>query len=192
MAEKKVRGYWSWEGKPSLAGIPKVLINNRYQQNPPKWDTTLTFFDFVSLHDGQSVKAMTEIRGSLFDSVPDLSLCEIVLSTGLFNRKGLVIGDTVDGKILARLLSFSSQLNLKDWLINVISLTIRFRTVNTNMPYFTRLFRNANVALQLTAAVRGNPYLKFVANVQEYIDKLLNTRLSFTGRFHSASMAIAT
>jgi hypothetical protein len=188
------KGAWLLElgGKPSLARIPKVLINSLYQQNPPEWDTILQDFDFVSVRDGQSAKAMTEVRGSLVDFVPDLSLCEVVPSTSLFTRKGIVIGDSVDGKISARLLSFASQLNLKDWPINVVPLTARFSTVNTHKSYFTRLLRNANVTLRQTAAMRGNPYLKFVANEQEYIDIILNSRLSVTRRFHSVCMAIAT
>lgn len=188
------KGAWLLElgGRPSLDGIPKVLINALYQQNPPEWDAMLKDFTFVSARDGLSAKAMTTARESLVDFLPDLSMCEVASSTGTSIRKGIVIGDSVDGKISAGLLQFASRLQLEVEPVNVVPLTTRFRTVNPNKPYFTRLLRDANVTLRQAAASRRNPNLHFVASESEYIDLLINSRLSITGRFHAVCMAIAS
>lgn len=188
------KGAWLLElaDTPDLDGIPKVLINALYQENPLDWADMLSGFDLISARDSRSAETMTIATGRPVDFVPDLSMCEAVATPPQAGRNGILVGDSVHGPVSKALLGLAGALQSHPEPVQVVPLTTGFRIVNPNRPLPNRLFRRASLALRRAVAVRRHGYLNFVSTEQEYLNLLSACRLTVTGRFHAVCMAIAT
>jgi hypothetical protein len=177
---------------PACQGIPVVLVNALYQDNPTSWNDYLKKMSFLVARDSRSAAALSAATGRDIDYLPDLSLCSGFEPEQAVERQGIVLGDSVRLNIRRALVRNSSNAT------NLRYVPIKKIPVLANASGSARSGMFHSIGMWwLFALYNGTFSWKQPAKVmceseQEYLQQLLSSAFHLTGRFHSVCLSMIT
>ena len=177
---------------PALKDVPKAVVNMLWQDNPPEWGTLLGRFDLAQARDSKSAAEAARMSGLEISSFADYSVCWPLPPMANAERQGIVVGDSVSGRMSAHLADFAIRLrNEKQAPVQFVPVITEASTQERHKKLSTRV-RFFLADLRLRLKTKGRHQVHWVDDVDAYIAKLSASELSVTGRFHSVCLSIAT
>lgn len=168
------------------ARAPLFLVNTLYQENPPQWAAYLDRFSAIYARDRRSAAEISAVSHRKARAVPDLTLCRGSLAEPATRREGVLIGDSVDREIAARL-AMASDAPGRD----LVPILARPRSVKGK----SRLRRTLRrlTAMRLARALKArHPHYRPAPTADDYAAALRASVLHVTGRFHGVCFSLLT
>jgi hypothetical protein len=177
---------------PACQGIPVVLVNALYQDNPTSWNDYLKKMSYLVARDSRSAAALSAATGRDIDYLPDLSLCSGFEPEQAVDRQGIVLGDSVRLNVRRALVRNSrSATNLRYVPIKKIpvlasnGVSNRWNLLRGIGMWWLFALYNGTFSWKQPAKVTCD-------NEQEYLQQLLSCAFHLTGRFHSVCLSMIT
>ena len=168
------------------ARAPLFLVNSLYQDNPPEWAAYLDRFSAIYARDRRSAAEISGVSHRAARAVPDLTLCRGALGAPATTRHGVLIGDSVDREIAARLAMASDAPGR-----SLVPILARPRSVK-GKSRFRRTLRLLT-ALRLARALKArHPHYRPSRTADDYAAALRASALHVTGRFHGVCFSLLT
>lgn len=177
---------------PACRGIPVVLVNALYQDNPASWNDYLKKMSYLVARDSRSAAALSVATGRDIDYLPDLSLCSGFEPEQAVDRQGIVLGDSVRLNIRRALVRNSSNAsNLRYVPIKKVA-----GLANASGSPRSGVLRSIGM-WGLFALYNGTfswkqPAKIMCENEHEYLRQLQSCAFHLTGRFHSVCLSMIT
>ena len=177
---------------PACRGIPVVLVNALYQDNPASWNEYLKRMSYLVARDSRSAAALSAATWRDIDYLPDLSLCSGFEPEQATDRQGIVLGDSVRLNVRRALVRNSRKAsNLRYVPIKKIA-----RLANASGSARPGMLHSIGM-WWLFALYNGTfswkqPATVMCENEQEYLRQLLSSAFHLTGRFHSVCLSMIT
>lgn len=162
-------------------GVPVVLVNALWENNPAEWSDALSRMALVAARDSRSAVAMSTAAGRPVRWLPDLSLsAPAEVSAG--PRSGLVIGDSVRADA-RRLLALAAQ---RTGALYLPTKTLSGKVWRSGFMR-TLLWRGYN------GVWRGPvPRFEMASDEGAYLDRIAGAEAHVTGRFHAVCLSMLT
>lgn len=175
---------------PVTRGKELALINALYQDNPDSWRPLIRGFTHLYARDSRSAAQMSAHAGRPVPWFGDLSTSAGALPEG-GARRGILVSDSVRNSAAARLMQLAAEL-ARETHVELVPLTVSLREENPYRPAPVRLFRRATVAARQRMLQWRYPLLTYVASEQAFLDRLRQSALCVTGRFHGVCLNLVT
>ena len=167
-----------------------ALVNALFQANPDSWIPLVQRMKHLYCRDSRSATELSRMAGTEVTSFGDLSTSAGPLPDTL-PRSGVVVGDSVKGKVRNSLYSFAKELS-RTTPTQIAPITISFRELNPYKPLLSRFISRKVNALRQRRHEKAFPLLQYLDSEEDYIRVVRQCRLHVTGRFHGVCLSLVT
>lgn len=173
---------------PQRRGLPVVLVNALYQDNPESWGAKVAQMALVQSRDSRSAAALAAFVQGEVSRLPDMTLCAGPLpATTSGPRQGIVFGDSVYGDTARALAEASNRMTGA----RLVPIVTTFKRPKGRGPV-TRALRRLYSRLYERRMARRYPALQLCEDQAAYAAALEAAELHVTGRFHAVCFSILT
>jgi polysaccharide pyruvyl transferase WcaK-like protein len=165
------------------------LINSTWEKNPDSWLDLIKDFDLITLRDQKSFNTLKKYNLAQLYYAPDLTFLSNhnELEKKAFPTDSIIVNDSVYAEVADELFTFARSRNLNYYPITRLLPTEKsapgYNPQKNNKLRFYKLFSALSLGLYKPRRFYQD-LLYAVDNTAEFKDKILQSDLVITGRYH--------